>query len=232
MGHLRRRTTAAFAAAALLAFTPVAGAQTYAEPQPRRHFITISLDWLYTHPLHFEKHPLEALVGSEVAIAQREVYDYRTRDGNITIDVLEFQRRGRGGGVTIYPFGSSNRATLALRGSVEQLPVIRMTFDGAGAPAPYALTGARAVDVGAAIHVPDRAAGLGLGSYAFFGGGAGRIRSDLGDGSRYFAEGGGGLAAGPIGVEVSVKFALNRLAVPVAHRFWTVPVSVRGTLTF
>lgn len=228
---LLRFTAAACAAAGLLAAVPAA-AQEGGERRPRRHFITISADWLYTHPLHFEKHPLEALVGSEVSIAQREIYDYRTTDGNITIDVLEFTRRGRGGGVTIFPFGSRDRATLALRGSFEQLPVIRMTFDGAGAPPPYSLTGARAFDVGAAIHVPDRAPGIGLGSYAFLGGGAGRIRSDLGDGNRLFAEGGGGVALGPIGVEVSVKFALNRLNVPVDHRFWTVPVSVRGTVTF
>ena len=231
MGFLQRSSTAALAALAVLCLAAPAAAQA-PDRQPRRHWITVSTDWLYTHPLHFEKHPLEALVGSEVAVAQREIYDYQTRDGNITIDVLEFTRRGRGAGVTIFPFGSSTKTTLALRGSYEQLPVIRMTFDGPGAPAPYALTSARALDVGAAIHVPDRAPGLGLGSYAFFGGGAGRIHSDLNGGSRYFAEGGGGLAVGPIGVELSVKFALNRLTAPVDHRFWTVPVSVRGTLTF
>ena len=56
--------------------------------------------------------------------------------------------------------------------------------------------------------------------------------SDLGDGGRYFAEGGGGLTAGPLGVELSVKFAWNRLDLPVEHRFLTVPVALRGTLTF
>lgn len=230
MGVLDRIPTAALTCAILLASAAPSWAQS--ERRPRPHFITVSLDWMYTHPLHFEKHPLEALVGSEVSVAQREVYDYISNDGNVTIDVLEFKRRGRGGGVTIYPFGSSTRTTLAILGSFEQLPVIRMTFDGAGAPAPYTLTAARAYDIGAAIHVPDRSPGFGLGSYAFLGGGMGRITSDLSDGRRVFVEGGGGLAAGPIGVELSVKFALNRLNLPVEHKFWTVPVSVRGTVTF
>lgn len=227
-----RRLPLGLATLAVLACTVPAAAQTYAEPRPRRHFITVSTDWLYTHPLHFEKHPLEALVGSEVGITQGELYDYRTRDGNILIDVLEFKRRGRGAAVTLFPFGSRTGATLALRGSTEQLPVIRMTFEGAGAPGDYSLTGARAYDIGAAIHVADRAPGWGLGTYAFVGGGAGHIRSDLGDGDRYFAEGGGGVNSGLLGVELSVKFAFNRLQLPVEHRFWTVPVSLRGTLTF
>lgn len=217
---------------ALLAAAAPAGAQGYVPEQPRRHFISLSTGWLYTHPLHFEKHPLEALVGAEVALAQREAYDYHTRDGSIRIDVLEFERRGRELGLTIFPFGSSTGATLALRGSVEQLPRIEMRFEGEGAPGPYSLTGARALDVGAGIHVADRSAGWGLGSYAFVGGGAGRIQSSLGGGDRYFAEGGGGLTSGPLGIEIGVKFALNRLTQPVEHRFWTVPVSVRGTLTF
>jgi hypothetical protein len=29
-----------------------------------------------------------------------------------------------------------------------------------------------------------------------------------------------------------VKFAVNRFSKPVSHRFLTIPVSVRGTLTF
>jgi hypothetical protein len=47
-----------------------------------------------------------------------------------------------------------------------------------------------------------------------------------------FAEGGGGLGSGPIGVELVVKFAWNTLFSPLDHRFLTVPVTVRGTLTF
>jgi hypothetical protein len=228
MGH-RAICTLVFAAL----FVPsLAAAQTYAPAKPRRQFVTLSMDWLYTHPLHFAEHPLQDLVGAEVAEAQFESYDYRTRDGQILIDVLEFSRRARGGALTVYPFGISSGATLGLRGSVEGLPTIRVAFAGPNAPGDYALRNARAYDVGVGVFVADRSAGWGLGSRAFLTAGAGRIRSDLGDGTRVFAEGGGGISSGPVGVELSVKFAWNRLDQPVEHRFLTVPVTLRGTLSF
>lgn len=211
--------------------TPAA-AQVYTPEKPRRHFITVSYDWINTQPLHFAEHPLEDLTGTDVASAQLQEHDYETRDGSILIDVLEFRRRSRGASVTLYPFGSSVGATLALRGTFETLPVIRIAFQGPGAPADYALTGARAFDIGAGIHVADRSSGWGLGSHAFVGGGVGRIRSDLGDGGRFYAESGGGLSAGPIGVELGVKFAWNNLSEPVEHRFLTIPITLRGTVTF
>ena len=222
----------ALAAALLWTTAAPAEAQSSSAPRPRRHFVSVSVDWLHTQPLHFGEHPLADLVGREVAAAQREAYDYRTRDGEILIDVLEFSRRARGAGVTIYPLGSSTGATLALRGSYEALPRIRVAFDGPGAPAPYAFTEGKAYDVGIGIHVADRSPGWGLGSQAFVLAGGGRIRSALGDGDRVFAEGGGGLSAGPIGVELSVKFAWNRLDSPIDHRFFTVPLALRGTVTF
>jgi hypothetical protein len=226
-------THATGAAALLVTLVVPAAAQTYTPTgTARRHFVSVSYDWLYTQPLHFADHPLEDLVGREVAAAQREVYDYRTRDGAVLIDVLEFSRRSQGAGVTVYPFGSSVGATLAIRGSFEGLPDIRIAFQGEGAPADYALTGARAYDVGAGVHVADRSAGWGLGSQAFVIAGVGRIRSDLGDGSRYFAEGGGGLTSGPLGVELAVKFAWNSLDQPVEHQFLTVPITLRATVTF
>jgi hypothetical protein len=230
-----QRTSTFALVSALLTFPGLvapAAAQVYTPEKPARHFITVSYDWIYTQPLHFAEHPLEDLVGTDVAAAQLQEHDYETRDGGIVIDVLEFRRRSRGASVTIYPFGSSVGATLALRGTFEQLPVIRIAFEGAGAPADYALTGARAFDVGAGIHVADRSSGWGLGSHAFVGGGIGRIRSDLGDGERFFAEAGGGLSSGPLGVELGVKFAWNDLSEPVDHRFLTIPITVRGTLTF
>ena len=74
--------------------------------------------------------------------------------------------------------------------------------------------------------------GWGLGSHAFVLAGLGKITGDLGDGSRYFAEGGGGLNVGPFGVELGVKFAMNKLSEPVSHQFLTIPITLRGTLTF
>ena len=86
--------------------------------------------------------------------------------------------------------------TLGIRGSIEEMPTIRIDFDGAGAPDDYALTGARAYDIGAGLYVADRSAGWGLGSMAFVLGGIGRINADGRDGTRLFAEGGGGLRSG------------------------------------
>ena len=226
-----RRTLIAAIMAAFCCATS-ASAQTYSVKKPRRHFVTVSTDWLNTQPLHFLEHPLQDLVGRDVATAQFESYEYRTRDEAILIDVLEFKRRGRGNSVTLYPFGLSVGPALALRGSMEDLPTIRVAFSGSGAPAGYTLTGGRAYDLAAALYMADRSPGWGLGGHAFAGGGIGRIKSDLGDGDRIFAEGGGGLSSGPLGVELSIKFAWNHLSEPVDHKFFTVPITVRGTLTF
>ena len=214
------------------ALTAAAAAQTYSAERPRRQFITVSYDWLNTQPLHFAEHPLEDLVGVDVASAQRQPYEYVTRDGSTAIDVLEFRRRGRGLGVTLYPLGLSAGAALGIRGSIEQLPTIRVSFDGPGSLDQYVFTDARAYDVGAGVFVADRAAGWGLGSHAFVAGGLGRIQSSLGDGRRYFAEGGGGLSSGPLGVQLSIKFAWNHLTDPVDHTFLTVPIALRGTVSF
>ncbi len=221
-----------FVSLLLTLFAASASAQVYSAKKPRRQFITIGTEWLTTQPLHFLEHPLQDLVGRDVAAAQFQNYDYHTRDEQILIDVLEFKRKGRGASVTVYPFGLSVGPTLALRASVEDLPVIRIAFSGTGAPPNYALTGAHAYDVGGALYVADHSPGWGLGSHAFVGGGMGRIRSDLSDGDRVFGEAGGGLTSGPIGVDLSVKFGWNRLTSPVEHRFFTVPITLRGTLTF
>jgi len=209
-----------------------ASAQSDKPKKPRRQFVTVSTAWLNTQPLHFLEHPLEDLVGREVATAQFQNYDYHTRDEQILIDVVEFKRKGRGAALTVYPFGLSVGPALALRASVEDLPTVQIAFSGTGAPPDYSLTGAHAYDFGAAIYVADHSPGWGLGSHAFVGGGLGRIRSELSDGNRLFAEGGGGLTSGPLGVDLLIKFGWNRLDGPVEHRFLTVPITVRGTLTF
>jgi len=217
----------------LLAWLPSAAfAQPYQDSKPRRQFISVTIDWLNTQPLHFVEHPLEDLLGTAVAEAQFQNYDYETRDGLTRIDVIEFKRRGRGAGVTLYPFGISVGSTLGIRASVEQLPTIQVSFDGPGSLDSYRLLDARAYDVGLGYFVADRSAGWGLGSRAFVIAGAGGIRSNLGNGTRVFAEGGGGLSSGPFGVELSIKFAWNRLDEPVPHKFLTIPVALRGTVSF
>jgi hypothetical protein len=126
----------------------------------------------------------------------------------------------------------NNGPALMLRGSYQPLPRIQLEFNGL-APFPrYALLDGHAFDAGVGIIVADRSPGWGLGSHAFVVGGLGKITSDLGDGGRFFAEGGGGLDVGPFGVELGVKFAWNNLDEPVPHKFMTIPISLRGTLTF
>ncbi|HZB25578.1 MAG TPA: hypothetical protein VE379_05575 [Vicinamibacterales bacterium] len=217
----------------LLACPSAAAAQSPAAARPRRHFVTVSYDWHHTQPLHFAEYPLAELLGRDVASAPAgEAYDYRTRDGAAFVDVLEFGRRQQGASITLYPLGMGRGPTLALRASRETLPVVRLAVSGQAPLSAYALTDARAVDGAAGLYVADRSAGWGLGSHAFVLGGYGRITSSPGEGRRYFAEGGGGLTSGPIGVDLAVKFAWNRLSSPVEHRFLTVPITLRGTLTF
>ncbi len=204
----------------------------YQPAQARRHFITINYDWQYTHALSFASHPLEDLLGTTVREVHLQNFQYQTTDERTFVSVNDFVHRTTGVGVTVYPFGSSNGATLALRGSIERLPDIRLSFTGP-APAPaYALTGGRALDAGIGVEVSDRSPGWGLGSHTFVIGGLGRAQTDQMDGSRYFIEGGGGLTSGPFGVDVSIKFAVNRFTAPVSHRINTVPISLRGTLSF
>ena len=92
-------------ALALCLAAPQLSAQTYEAPKPRRHFITVSLDSIYTEPLHFADHPLSDLLGKDVASTQGQDYEYRTRDEATLINVVEFSRRHRAIGVTLYPLG-------------------------------------------------------------------------------------------------------------------------------
>ena len=217
---------------AVTTFFPLAAeAQPYVAAPARRQFITISYNWLYTLPLHFAEHPLEDLVGTDVGAADPP-YDYQTSDRSTLIRVLEFKRPGQGVGVTVYPLGLRVGPTLGLRGYIENVPDIRVVFEGPGPLDSYTLTNALAYDVGAGLYVADRAPGWGLGGYAFIVGGVGKITSDLGNGTRYFGEGGGGVQSGPIGFEISAKFAWNYLSEPVEHRFFTVPINMRATVSF
>lgn len=231
MSHRAVVILAALPLLAALTVTSAAG-QTYDTRKPRRQFVGVSYESFVTQPLHFERFPLEDLVGQPIASAQFKTHDYETRDGSILIDVVKFTRRGHGAGITLYPFGLSVGPTLALRAGVQDLPDILVAFSGPGAPQTYELTGARAYDAGVALVIADRSRGWGLGSQAFVGGGVGRIKSEARTGDRVFAEGGGGLSSGPFGVELAVKFAWNHLTDPVDHHFITVPVTLRGTLSF
>jgi hypothetical protein len=212
-----------------------AAAQTpssYGQANARRHFISLTFERQFVQPYAFAKHPLEELLGQPVDEVHLESFQYRTRDQQTRVSVLEYGKRGTAIGATVYPFGSSSGATLAIRGSIETLPDIRVAFDGP-APAPaYVLTNGRATDIGAGIDMSDRAPGWGIGAHAFVLGGIGRAHTDQIDGRRYFLEGGGGVTTGPLGFDVAFKYAVNQFTVPVNHSVHMIPISVRGTLSF
>jgi hypothetical protein len=219
-------------AAALAASETPAQAQTYQASKARRHFVSITFDKQFIQPYGFGNHPLKELLGQPVDEVHLETFQYRTRDGKTTVNVLEYGKRATAIGATVYPFGSSVGATLAVRGSIETVPDIRLAFTGP-APSPiYELTNGRATDIGIGLDMSDRAPGWGLGAHAFILGGVGRIQTDQLNGSRYFGEGGGGVTSGPFGVDLTVKFTVNRFTTPVPHRIYMVPVTVRATLTF
>jgi hypothetical protein len=218
--------------AALAASDAAAQAQPYRPPQARRHFISITFDKQFVQPYSFGNHPLPALLGQPVDEVHLEPFQYRTRDGKTTVNVIEYGKRATAIGATVYPFGSSTGATLAIRGSIETIPDIRLAFNGPAPSPTYELTNGRATDVAIGIDMSDRSPGWGLGAHAFILGGVGRIHTDQLNGTRYFGEGGGGVTSGPFGVDLAVKFTVNRFTTPVTHRIYMVPVSVRATLTF
>ena len=207
-------------------------AQTYRAPKARRHFISLTFDRQFIQPYSFNKHPLPELLGQPVDEVRLETFQYRTRDQKTLVNVLEYGKRATAIGATVYPFGSSVGATLAVRGSIETIPPVRIAFTGPAPSPTYDLTNGRATDLGIGIDMSDRSAGWGLGAHAFIMGGIGRIQTDQRSGNRYFGEGGGGVTSGPFGVDVSVKLSVNRFTTPVPHSLYMIPVSVRGTLTF
>jgi hypothetical protein len=206
--------------------------QPYKAAKARRHFISVSYEKQYVQPYSFNKHPLADLFGQPVDEVHLERFQYRTRDQRTQVNVLEYGKRGSAIGATVYPFGSSVGATLAIRGSIETMPTIRLAFSGPAPSPTYELTNGRAADIGAGVEMSDRSAGWGLGAHAFLVGGIGRAMTDQMNGKRYFAEAGGGVMSGPFGVDICVKFTVNRFDAPVTHSIYTIPVSVRGTLTF
>jgi hypothetical protein len=226
------QTLAALWVAGSLAAQPGA-THPYQAQKARKRFISITFDKQYVQPSAFEDHPLQELLGGRrVDDVHLQPYQYQTRDQLTTVTVLEYNKPGYAVGATIYPLGSSEGATLAIRGSIESMPTIHLLFDGP-APAPtYDLTGGRALDVGVGLDMSDRSPGWGVGSHAFVLGGVGRAQTDQRDGTRYFGEGGGGIMFGPFGVDVSVKYIVTNFDLPVAHGLRTIPICVRGTLTF
>jgi hypothetical protein len=204
----------------------------YHAAKARRHFVTFYAETQYVQGSQFDKHPLQDLLGQEVNEVHLQSYQYQTKDNLTTVTVNEFGRRATAFGATLYPFGSSNGPTLAVRGSVESIPNVRVAFSGPAPSPTYELTGGHAVDVGAGVDLTDRSAGWGLGSHAYVLGGVGRAIADQRSGRRYFAEGGGGITFGPFGFDVAFKYLVSTFSDPVDHSLRTIPISLRGTVSF
>ena len=226
------QTLSALAVACAIAAPAAAQSQVYTPKKARKHFISLTLDRQFVQPYSFAKHPLEELLGQRVNEVHLQDYQYETQDKQTKVTVLEYGKRASGFGATVYPFGSSDGATLAIRASIESMPDIRVAFSGPAPSAGYQLTGGRATDIGAGLEMSDRSPGWGIGGHAFIIGGIGRAHTDQMDGRRYFGEGGGGIMFGPFGVDLSVKYAVNSFDAPVSHSVHMIPICVRGTLTF
>jgi hypothetical protein len=150
------QTASALWLVAALAAPEGAAAQTYREPKARRHFISVSYERQYVQPYGFASHPLAELLGQDVNEVHLETFQYRTEDGATLVNVLEYGKRAAAIGATVYPFGSSTGATLAIRGSIETLPAIRVSFTGPAPMPAYILTGGRAMDLGVGIDIRAR----------------------------------------------------------------------------
>lgn len=199
---------------------------------PRRQFVTVSVERSRTLPLHFKEFPLQQLAGRELGVDRETGHDYRSGDNSTSVDVQDFVRATRAIGISVYPFGNRNDSTLMLRVSFETLPVIRFTINTPDSTERYSLSDGRATDFGIGVISSDRPAGWGLGAHSFIVGGVGRLRGERDNGVRLFGEAGGGINVGPLGFEIGVKIAYNRLTDPRAHGFYTVPMSLRGTVSF
>jgi hypothetical protein len=211
---------------------PAPQARPYQPQKARRHFITLYAERQFVQGSGFDKHPLEELLGQEVNGVHLQSYDYRTKDTLTLVTVDDFGRRATAVGATVYPFGSSEGATLAIRGSLESIPDVRVSFSGPAPSPTYGLTGGRALDVGAGIDMSDRAPGWSLGTHAYVIGGVGRAITDQRNGTRYFVEGGGGVTFGALGFDIAFKYVTNNFTLPVDHSVRVIPISLRATLGF
>ncbi len=200
--------------------------------QPRKQWVTFTLDWAYSQPVHFKERPLEELAGVELGETRQAAPEYRSADGLTTVDVFELNRPIHGWSIAAYPFGAGNGPSLMVRYAYETLPVTRFEIRNPGGSELYLLRDGHAKDFSIGVMISDRQRGWGLGAHSYFVGGFGRLSGERGPGDRYLVEAGAGINVGPVGAQFAVKLAYNKLEDPRAHSFYTVPISLRGTLSF
>ena len=183
----------------------------------------VSYDWLYTQPLHFAEHPVEDLVGQRGgggAVRGLRLPDPRRHDPHRRARVQAARPRGRRHGVSVRPERRRDAgAPRQRRGSAGHPHRLRRRRRAADVRADRR-AGVRRVGARSSWPI-DRPAGASEAMPSSAGASAGS-RATRTDGDRIFAEGGGGLNSGPIGVELSIKFAWNHLdragRSPLHHR--------------
>lgn len=210
-------------------FAETVSAQSTAEP--RKQYVTAYIDFSHTKPMRFKHYPLEQLTGEEMGW-DWDKGGYHSPDDSVRINGVRFSNDTKGAGIVVYPFGSGTGASLAIKGGVETLPVIKFDIVSTAGTEPYLLTDAKSYDAAMGIRVSDRDTGWGLGSNAFILVGTGKIYEPRGKGDRKFIEAGGGVNTGPIGFDVFVKISRNRLHTPRTHYFFSVPLGLRATVSF
>jgi hypothetical protein len=197
---------------------------------PRKQWVTFTLDWAHSRPVHFKEHPLEELTGVE--LGERQVGpEFSSADGRTTVDIFELNRQIHGWSVAGYPLGAGNGPSLMLRYSYETLPITRFEIRSPPGSELYLLTDGSSKDFSVGVIISDRQRGWGLGAHSFFLAGFGKLSGERGPGDRYLAEAGAGINVGPFGFQFAVKVAYNKLSDPRAHSFYTVPISFRGTIS-
>jgi hypothetical protein len=127
----------------------------------------------------------------------------------------------------------ANNSTLVLHLKLETLPRIQFVMNHPDGQQSYLLEDGEARDFGLGFISCRRNPGwTGLGGCAFIIAGTGWLEGSLGDGRRYFAEGGGRVNFGPLGAELFFRIAQHRLSSPEPHNLLTVPLGLRASLTF
>src|SRR5258708_35796644 len=162
--------------------------RAYQAPKARRHFVSVWLARECVEPYAFHTQPLWDLLGQPVHEVHLESFQYRTQDNRTVVNVLEYGKRASEIGATVYPFGSSTGPTLAVHGSIETIPSIRVSFTGPAPSATYELTNGRATDVGVRLDMSARSPGWGLRAHAFLSCRGGRLETDTPNGHGHAAE--------------------------------------------
>ena len=159
----------------------------------------------------FDDHPLADLLGAagrRSPPAVVPVPDARSADARQRARVRQARDRHRRDRLSVRLERRGRRSPI--RGSIESVPTIRARVHRAGAGADLRADQRPRHRLGVGLDMSDRSPGWGLGATRSSSAVSAGSQTDQMDGTRYFGEGGGGIMSGPFGVDLSVKFTVNR----------------------